>query len=62
MCDGNVAQTVFIFRWKTEDNKIQAEKTQEPVRKRTHGADSKRNQAREKCVAIHLNLLQFFLA
>ena len=27
-----------------------------------HGADSKRKQAREKCVAIHLNLLQFLLA
>lgn len=27
-----------------------------------HGADSKRKLAREKCVAIHLKLLQFFLA
>lgn len=62
MCDGNVAETVFIFRWKTEDNKIQAEKTQEPIRKRMHGADTKYKQARENCVAIHLKLLQFFLA
>ena len=27
-----------------------------------HGADTKYKQAREKCVAIHLKLLQFFLA